>query len=88
MSPLLRKRDGSVVQAIRNPDGSVVEMPVAEDRPFVGIEPPSGASSPVGSVRRFLSEIGKRGGKARAARHSRDEIAAWGAIRHKTKSGI
>lgn len=31
----------------------------------------------------FLRQIGRLGGKARARRHSREELAAWGRVRHK-----
>jgi hypothetical protein len=39
-------------------------------------------------VRQFLREIGRRGGKARAAQHSRDEIAAWRRVRHKNAAKL
>ncbi len=93
MSPWLRKRDGSNVYAVHLPDGGWVEMPAPEE--------PLGASTPVpevtspttqprsdGSVRQFLREIGKRGGQARARRHSRAELAEWGAVRHKASARI
>jgi hypothetical protein len=84
----LKRRDGSVVHAMRNPDGSWVEMPAPSDQPSAtsASAPESGATAATyapGSIREFLREIGRRGGKARAARHSRDEIAAWGRVRHK-----
>jgi hypothetical protein len=34
-------------------------------------------------VRDFLRQIGRLGGLARARRHRRDELAAWGRVRHK-----
>jgi hypothetical protein len=92
MSPWLRRRDGSVVYAERNPDGSWFEMPAPCDPPSftsppVPVTPPTEKPSMPASVRQFLREIGKGGGHARAARHSRDEISAWGRVRHKNKPG-
>jgi hypothetical protein len=55
--------------------------PVAE-RPPTSPAVPSAAQN----VRQFLREIGRRGGQARAARHSRDELATFGRVRHKTKA--
>lgn len=46
--------------------------------------PPSVTLAPAGSVSQFLREIASRGGKARAARHSREELAAWGRVRRKS----
>jgi hypothetical protein len=89
MSPLLRKRNGSVVYAERNPDGSWFEMPAPDDQPVPFSAPIrrngsfTAQSSAPESVRQYMREIGKRGGKARAARHSRAEIAAWGRVRRK-----
>lgn len=93
MSPLLRKRDGSVAYAIHNPDGSWFEMPAqdaqtqasgnrlpASPRQVVTADAKNSAPDP---VRQFLRDIGKRGGQARASRHSREQIAAWGRVRHK-----
>jgi hypothetical protein len=86
MSPLWRKRD-----AIRNPDGSWFEMPEPDEAPVASSELEHVVTSPSltpvvgGSVSQFLREIASRGGKARAARHSREELAAWGRVRHKSK---
>jgi hypothetical protein len=89
MSPLWRKRDGSVAYVIRNPDGSWFEMPTPDDSPLTPsapvITPSSATPSPRGSVSQFLREIASRGGKARAARHNRAELAAWGRVRRKIK---
>ena len=72
----LRKRDGSVVYAIRNPDGSWFEAPPD----FAPEDQPIRASS---LLREFLREIGRKGGQSRARRHSREELAAWGRVRRK-----
>jgi hypothetical protein len=80
---MLRRPDGSRVHAMRLPDGSWFEMPTPDDAPSA---PPSATSA--GSVRQFLREIASRGGKARAARHSREELAAWGRVRHKSKADV
>jgi general stress protein YciG len=72
----LRKRDGSVVYAIRNPDGSWFEAPLD----LIPGSQPIRASS---LLREFLREIGRKGGQSRARRHSREELAAWGRVRHK-----
>ena len=91
---MLRKRDGSRVNAIRQPDGSWFETPAPDDTTFaVRIPLPeitllSAQPLTSGNVRQFLREIGKRGGQARARRHSRDELAAFGRVRRKTKSGV
>jgi general stress protein YciG len=63
------------VYAIRNPDGSWFEAPpgIAPD------DQPIRASS---LLREFLREIGRKGGQSRARRHSREELAAWGRVRH------
>jgi hypothetical protein len=83
MGQSVRKRDSSAVHAVHNPDGSWFEIP--DDPPVAASAPvPSGTSSPAGSVRQFLREIASRGGKSRAARHSRAELAAWGRVRHKS----
>jgi hypothetical protein len=74
------------------PDGSRLYIPDSEPT----IPSPSGSGQRVDvptsalpeQVRRFLRENGRKGGQARAARHSRDEIAAWGRVRRKTKSRI
>ena len=92
MSPLLRKPDGSVVEVFRNPDGSWFEVP--QFRPHVPSvsqpKPASSAARPLSleNVRQFLREIGRRGGQARAARHTREELSAWGRVRNKTKSVV
>ncbi len=92
MSPLLRKPDDSVVEVFRNPDGSWFEVP--EVRPHAAIASGSKIVSPAGhsvapeSIRQFLREIGRRGGQARAARHNREELSAWGRVRNKTKSVV
>lgn len=94
MSPWMIKRDGSVVFGIRNPDGSWWEIPARYDLPPAMNAPPPGTassasqSSPTGNVREFLREIGKRGGQERARRHSRDELAAFGRVRHKSEPPI
>jgi hypothetical protein len=86
----LRKRDGSRVYAMHLPDGSWLELPAPDDRPLVAsapvpeVGPPLPQPSTPENVRRFLREIGRRGGQARAARHSRDELAAFGRVRHST----
>jgi hypothetical protein len=88
MTYRLRKPDGSVVDAFRNPDGSWVEIPELPNpaRPagesMQQIAAPTAEMSPREHVREFLRGIARKGGKARAARHSRDEIAAWGRVRH------
>jgi hypothetical protein len=85
MTYWLRKGDGSIVYALRNPDGSWVEFPAFDEPPAAQ---PS-ASAQIGSamsIRQFLREIGRRGGQARAARHSRAELAAWGRVRYKNKA--
>jgi hypothetical protein len=90
MSPLSRKRDGSVAYVIRNPDGSWFEMPVPDEPPSAPlpvITMPSATSAPAGSVSQFLREIASRGGKARAARHSRAELAAWGPSAPQNQAG-
>jgi hypothetical protein len=77
MSPIWRKRD-----AIRNPDGSWFEVP--DDPTLVPVAATTTPSTkPVAPVRQFLREIASRGGKARAARHTREELAAWGRMRRK-----
>ena len=88
MTPLLRKRDGSVVEVIHNPDGSWVEIPAQDAQAEVSDNrlltlPPrvvttDGDLSAPEHVRQFLREIGRRGGQARAHRHSHQELAAWG----------
>jgi hypothetical protein len=94
MGYFLRKRDGSRVYAMHLPDGSWFEMPPPDDAPSAASVPVPEIASPraqpftPGGVRQFLREIGKRGGQARARRHSRDELAAWGAIRHRSKPGV
>jgi hypothetical protein len=88
MSPLRRKPDG-----IRNPDGSWFEVP-SRDPPPTTPDPSAPAVAPSSAtpsaaaadgVRQLLREIASRGGKARAARYSRAELAAWGRVRHKSK---
>jgi hypothetical protein len=87
MSPLWRKRNG-----IRNPDGSWFEVPddppVAPSAPLHEGRSPSSSPTEADSVRQFLREIASRGGKSRAARHCRAELAAWGRVRHKTKPEV
>ena len=85
MSQLLRKRDGSVAYAIHNPDGSWFEMPAQDAQPQASGNrlPASPNTSAPDHVRQFLREIGRRGGQARASRHSREQIASWGRVRHK-----
>src|SRR5262249_31113122 len=99
MAPWLRKRDGTISYGFRNPDGSWFEMPAPEDeQPSAnkaggalavnGVAPARPSSAPadgVTSVQQFLREIGRRGGQARAARYSREEIAQWGRVRRNTK---
>jgi hypothetical protein len=80
MSPWLTKRNGTLSYGFHNPDGSWFEVPVPDKAPSA---PTSATSSPSGNVRQFLREIASRGGKARAARHGREELAAWGRVRHK-----
>jgi hypothetical protein len=89
MTYRLRKPDGSVVEAFRNPDGSWVEIPTLPN-PSRRVEEatpvPAAPTAPLTArehVREFLRGIARRGGKTRAARHNRDEIAAWGRVRHK-----
>jgi hypothetical protein len=72
--PWMTKRDGSVVYAIRNPDGSWLEAPPDFTLDRLPVSP---------HVREFLRAIGRKGGKARARRHSPEELAAWGRMRHK-----
>jgi hypothetical protein len=85
----LRKPDGSIVEAFHNPDGSWVEIPKLPNpsRPagesMQRIEPQTAELSPREHVREFLRGIARKGGKSRATQHSRDEIAAWGRVRHK-----
>ena len=81
MSPWRRRRDGSIVYAERNPDGSWFEMPAPCD-------PPSFTSPPVpvtsatekpsmpASVRQFLREIGRPG-----AKRGQPDIAATKSLR-------
>jgi len=68
------------------PDGSRWNIPDCEVAAPDGTDSSQrvAATSPVApdSTRQFLREIGRRGGLARAARHSREEKAAWGRIRH------
>jgi hypothetical protein len=79
-----RKPDG-----IRNPDGSWFEGPSPDELPPAPSEPAVASPSPTpaspNSVHEFLRMIASRGGQARAARHSRAELAAWGRVRHKSK---
>jgi hypothetical protein len=62
-----------------------------EGTPSASTSPAAASASPVPPrsapehVRQFLRKIGQRGGQARAARHSRDEIAAWGRVRRKSR---
>jgi hypothetical protein len=88
MSPLLRKRDSTVVQAMHNPDGSWFEMLAPDDAPPAPVPVIAPPSATGGDVRQFLREIASRGGKARAARHSREELAAWGRVRRKPKPEV
>jgi len=87
------KRDGSISYGFFNPDGSWVELP-PDDRSNSGRAPVEQAPTPTTSVsaptsvRQFLRQIARKGGLARAAKHNREEISAWGRVRYKTKSGI
>jgi hypothetical protein len=81
MTYQLRKRDGSIVDTLRNPDGSWVEFPAFDEQP-ASQQAASAQIATAATIRQFLREIGRRGGQARAARHSRAEIAAWGRVRH------
>jgi hypothetical protein len=58
----------------------------ARSAPAPEISPLQVTPSTLRDVHQFLREMGRRGGQARAARHSRDEIATWGRVRRKTKS--
>ena len=79
------KRDGSISYGFRNPDGSWFEIPVQDDQAITAPVSSADQVSTAGNVREFLREIGRKGGLARAARHSGEEIAAWGRVRNKTK---
>lgn len=85
----LLRRDGTISYGFHSPDGSWVEVPPPDGQPHSSgspvpmPRPPIAQSSTPGDVRQFLREIGRRGGQARAARHSRAEIAEWGRVRHK-----
>lgn len=88
----LLKRDGSVAYGFHNPDGSWVEMPAPNgdapnvrppEEPGQVVAPPIPASTAPEQVRRYMREMGSKGGQARASRHSREQIAAWGRARHK-----
>jgi len=90
----LIRRDGTVSHGFHNPDGTWFEVPYTSHRPSASsrsapeVSPPIAQSSAPGEVRQFLREIGRRGGKSRAARHTRAEIAEWGRVRRKRpKSG-
>jgi hypothetical protein len=76
VSPWIRKRDGSVVYAIRNPDGSWFEAPP-------GVPPDDQPIRASSLLREFLREIGRKGGKERARRHTREALSKWGRVRHK-----
>ena len=89
------KRDGSISYGFRNPDGSLFELPQDEDdeprsrsAPVEQVAPLTGSATASGNVREFLRQIGRKGGLARAARHSGEEIAAWGRLRKKTKRAV
>jgi hypothetical protein len=77
---------------MRNPDGSWFEIPASLTRsdpaPRESAErntPPPVQLSAREHVREFLRGIARKGGKSRAARHSHDEIAAWGRVRRSRK---
>jgi hypothetical protein len=57
-----------------NPDGSRLNVPESD------VPDSRHRISP--HTREFLREIGKRGGRERARRHTRSELATWGGIRH------
>src|ERR1700682_2484618 len=59
-----------------NPDGSRLNIPDSD-------VPDSRVRAPA-HVREFLREIGKRGGRERARRHTREELSTWGRTRHGT----
>ena len=80
-----RKLDGSVVYAMRNPDGSWVEFPAPEEQAATQ-QATSAQMGTATSIRQFLRQIGRRGGQARAARHSHAELASWGRVRHTSKA--
>lgn len=81
---IIRKCDGSVVYALRNPDGSWVEFPALDaDEQAAGQQSASAQMDTGTTIRQFLREIGRRGGQARAARHSRAELSSWGRVRHR-----
>jgi hypothetical protein len=94
MTRMVRKADGSIVRAIvramRNPDGSWFEMPEPKEQAS-GNESANEIDSPAEhpptllDVREFLREIGRKGGRVRASRHRREELAAWGRMRLQTK---
>lgn len=58
-------------------------QPIAASAPVPQIATQTAQPSAPGSIRQFLREIGQRGGKARAARHSREELSKWGRVRRK-----
>ena len=74
------KRDCSVSYGFYNPDGSWVELPNPDDQPSSASLDQVAAPC---NVRQFLRQIARKGGLARAAKHNREEIAAWGRVRHK-----
>jgi len=98
MSYRIRKRGGTISYGFYNPDGSWFEVPAPDTQPLAA--PVAQAARPIpipqekglvdrppDSIQQFLRDIGKRGGQARAARHSHAEIAAWGRVRHKARAG-
>ena len=62
-------------------DGTILY--VGRDGHLRAVTAPNGQSFSPADVRQFLCEIGKLGGQARAQRHSREELAAWGRVRHR-----
>ena len=86
----LIKRDGWVAYGFHNPDGSWVEIPEQGDQRITAplSSPAQAQLSTAGTVREFLRQIGRRGGQARAARHSREEIAHWGRTRKKRNPAL
>ena len=83
MAYRITKRDGSVVYAMRNPDGSLVEFSAEE---MADRQAASAQMDAATSIRQFLRQIGRRGGQARAARHGHAELASWGRVRHTSKA--
>ncbi len=86
MSPWLRKRDGSVVWAVRMPDGSWCEYP-PDFKPNIQPYPTmvrcdfssrlNRASGVPDALRQFLREIGRRGRLERSRNHARRTVRGW-----------